>query len=592
MSQSYTDYINTATTSGVDITDGDIYLIGEPTHITLTNEEYQKLRAGDIDWQKTIAGCRGFTYEDIGKSMLIIVNEGSASTDINNIGRYIAISDNVPGNDIKQIKSFKQDEPTGWDIVPGGILAFNVSGDDSLAEKIKDTDSRQDILDYNDTLTIDVVDIKRDQEDSKKLRYELTEQHSGSLDYFYTKLDSSGGSPHQNYLENNVNNNSEIISVLVNPYFSKHTGTWRNEDNMPLKSVRVYSRDMHYGDTLVDADDRMSAYSTLVQDYISSLTPKLSSYFLTTSVAVPGVKEGSSVCYNPSNDSYIVLANNNSTDLAVHEFLFDSTSQLREKKLDLDALYNYSDVEGICHVTGNTFALCSEQGTGGRKNGILLFEYTSSDSVSSIDTFTVYDTDDISTKNNKGLEGITYNSKKDVYYVVTEGKSGSEDWKVYEISLGTAPTTTSTQLFTKGTVSWSSEPVNISDIFFNSDLNNLFLLDHGTSGGSGTSKIWQCDLNGNFITSTDLKKSDGSAYYQLEGMVFSPGQGEMVVVGETSNGTISDIGYYRSTLVDVVSSPTVTEQTLLSAFVAAMDELGTCKHGDNLYNLGKYSSDQ
>jgi uncharacterized protein YjiK len=314
--------------------------------------------------------------------------------------------------------------------------------------------------------------------------------------------------------------------------------------NKRFKRVKRYILpDNSTGITFSIDPSNSSHYNALTGSNCCNLI--LTDYNLTDCFSVSSVAEASSVCYNPISGNYLVLGS--SSDVKIHEFNFNSSSQLRETELDLSSFSDYSDVEGICSVSGTTFAVCSEYRSGGKKNGILLFDYTGSDSVSSISSFTAYDTG-ITTLHNKGLEGISYNANTNTFYVVTEGDdSPQEDWGVYEIILGVAPATTSTQLFSLSSITtWSSKPESISDIFYHSGLNNLFLLDHGTSGGSDTAKVWQCSLSGDYIDSIDLKKGDGNAAHQLEGICLSPDKSQLVVVGETSSDTPSDICYYST----------------------------------------------
>jgi hypothetical protein len=272
MSSIHTDYIASVMTTGEDLSAADAYIIGEPCHLTLSYSEYQQVLAGDIEWASRVGHetvCPGFSA--IGRSGMVIVNKGNASSNSDFVGRYVTVSDNTglqptdPHENVINIKSFKQDEPTTWTDVPSDILSFTLSGDDSLSETLKGRDTSQGGSFYNDSITVDVIDIKVYNQDVNKLTYELSERHTGSLDFYHTEFDHAGGKSKIHYLESIVDRDSNEVSVLINPHLSKNPGTWRNANNLPVKSVRVFrGTNQTYGEALGDETERLADYTSFV----------------------------------------------------------------------------------------------------------------------------------------------------------------------------------------------------------------------------------------------------------------------------------------------------------------------------------------
>jgi hypothetical protein len=158
-----------------------------------------------------------------------------------------------------------------------------------------------------------------------------------------------------------------------------------------------------------------------------------------------------------------------------------------------------------------------------------------------------------------GLVGISYNRKERVFYGAFKGNDIT-GWKVMAITLDDAPDTTSWELFSKETVYSAGVPTieRLSDIYYDLNSRHLFLTDHGTGDypDSDYSRVFECDLEGNFVDYVDLKSSQGTHYNQLDGLTFSPDGGRMVVVGEAA-ASGSDIGYYAISSFATSSQETV-----------------------------------
>jgi uncharacterized protein YjiK len=316
---------------------------------------------------------------------------------------------------------------------------------------------------------------------------------------------------------------------------------------------------------------------------------RLEDYVLQTSmtgIPKPVAEECSAITYNPSGSTYLALCPHTTADNHIHEYKFGG-ELVRSTAFNTPGI-PYGDVEGFCYVTGNTFALCSER----MQQSILLFDYIGNanlgGTIPSTD-FTVYDVTLSPTPgSNQGLEGISYNPEKNVFYGITEGDT--EAWRVYEITLGSAPTTSVTELFNAlevpekndKSISWGvDQPDRVSDIYYDPNSKHLFITDHGdVASGSTHSKVWECDLEGNLINVRDVKDSFGVKYNQIEGITFSPDGSRMVVAGEC-DGDGSDLGFYA------ISSNAV-DGAYINPAILATDDYITSDHTFTYEDAGKY----
>ena len=295
----------------------------------------------------------------------------------------------------------------------------------------------------------------------------------------------------------------------------------------------------------VSGDARYANYS-LASDF------RLNDYVLQTSLTgIPTgtLCEASSICYNPSGCNYLALSNPNSIPPSIKEFEFGGTGLVRSTELELPP--GYADVEGITHVLGNQFALCSEFRTSVSKDAILLFDYIGNSNLGGTipsGDFTAYDVGNVfPDESNIGLEGISYNPQTQVFYGAIEGND-TYDWKVLEIKLGLAPDTTTGELFRSGTVTFSPALDSLSDVYYDPNSRHLFLTDHGRVNfpSADRSRVFECDVGGSLIDYVDLKDSQGNNYNQIEGITFSPDGGRMVIAGEAGDIVGSDLGFYTT----------------------------------------------
>tara|TARA_R110000824_G_scaffold3379_1_gene15973 strand:+ start:4259 stop:5812 length:1554 start_codon:yes stop_codon:yes gene_type:complete len=325
-------------------------------------------------------------------------------------------------------------------------------------------------------------------------------------------------------------------AILQNTNLIDATGTYFTFlfDSLSSGSIATVSGDARYANYSLASDFRLN-------DYVLQTS--------LTGIPTGTLKEASSVCYNPSGCTYLVLSPDPTSAPSIKEYEFGGTGIVRSTQYSWPA--GYADVEGITHVLGNQFALCSEFKTSTSKNAILLFDYIGNSNLGGTipsSDFTVYDVGNPyypAVPSNIGLEGISYNPSADVFYGAVEGND-TYAWKVLEIKLGVAPATTTGELFSSGTVNFTPALQRLSDVYYDPNSRHLFLTDHGTGNypESDRSRVFECDLQGNLIDYVDLKDAKRNNYNQIEGITFSPDGGRMVIAGEAGDSVGSDLGFY------------------------------------------------
>lgn len=248
-----------------DYSNSDNYVIGEPTLIPLTNDQYNKVVTGQTNWLSAYP-VNNFSvngFDDIGKGGIVVLNTTKVAIDSQNEGYYIAMIDNTqvnPALDYTSINGIKSininptdQNPsfTGNDYIdiPTSRLEFNLTGSatgngaPSLSETLENLKTGVKFSDpnYKDSLIFVLLKITSSQynEDTIKLSYKIVESYSGSLYSNRTVLNPNGGNSVSYFLENVVNNESKNLKVFVNPYLSNNKSKWIDTRGKVLKSVTI-----------------------------------------------------------------------------------------------------------------------------------------------------------------------------------------------------------------------------------------------------------------------------------------------------------------------------------------------------------------
>lgn len=241
---------------------GISYFFGAPTHISLTETDYLNIQRGNaFNWSTSAADAFGNTttsfnnLSSLGQSGLIVLNSAQASINSRFEGTYIGIIDNTALNHASQYDDFGGVAsvnttgfitPNNYIQIPSQRLTFplsatNTGASNSISQAVEnistfDTSGNA----FNDTINLGVFKLRQSvfSPDTIQLDYVLQEGYNASLDYYRQINNPNGGAAISYYLDA-LDNNSNNIVTIVNPYISnKNTSTWLGLSGIPNKNVR------------------------------------------------------------------------------------------------------------------------------------------------------------------------------------------------------------------------------------------------------------------------------------------------------------------------------------------------------------------
>jgi hypothetical protein len=237
------------------LSSGNTFNLEKPTHITLTDAQYEKLLQGDVTWSTVMSSTTGTTVAEYNDGVnieagLIVVNTSKTAQNERFEGYYISVTDNAefgPLTDFTAITNFygltSNSTGVNYFTVPTSRLGFALSatkdsaGSGSLSEIVEGAvDYNLNQTYYNDTLVLNLYRMRSSIYEPQTLSYSLIETHLGSLDAEKRELAPIGGIRKSFYLETTINNNSKNLKVFVNPNISRKT-KWTDPD----KAVRISS---------------------------------------------------------------------------------------------------------------------------------------------------------------------------------------------------------------------------------------------------------------------------------------------------------------------------------------------------------------
>jgi hypothetical protein len=264
-------YNGTELTTNLDLSAGT-YLLGAPTHVVLTQDQYQDMLDGDLfQWGSTATtiGLTGSFASTLSGAGVIILNKSQTTINSQFEGYYVGLADNTNINPATQFDavvtmstlSLSSSRTTDYTLVPNGTLQFELS---STTSGVTNSVSRvlENLTDYDidgreddDLLNIGVFKVRKSiyATESFKLDYVLDDAIVGSIDTFRTQLNPAGGPSVPFFLES-VDNNSRNVEILVNPYISnKFTQSSLNLSGIPTKKIRVYTSSLVSNYSVVSA---------------------------------------------------------------------------------------------------------------------------------------------------------------------------------------------------------------------------------------------------------------------------------------------------------------------------------------------------
>lgn len=246
------------------------YLIGEPALMTLTVDQYNSILQGNITWSASSAvlGLSSFQVSganvltDLGKAGIVVLNEVKSTINEKFEGYYLNIADGYSTNPASDYDSAAKIKTIGsnyfvanntaddvpYTVIPTSRLGFSLSasytaGIDSISETIEGLPPFNIAAGtgYDDAVTLSLFRVRPTpfSPNVQTLQYVLQENYTGSL-YTQRQVQDPLGGPAQSFFLNTVvNDNSNTVTVLVNPNIADAT-TWLNSLGNAAKSVRVY----------------------------------------------------------------------------------------------------------------------------------------------------------------------------------------------------------------------------------------------------------------------------------------------------------------------------------------------------------------
>ena len=241
------------------------WVIGAPTHISLSPTDYAKYLEGDINWAATATtfattsagsvssvGIAGTTASALSAGFIIL---NDLQTTINEVseGYYVGLADNlavsVDSVDFNSITSFRSLSANGsftsvstsrLDFVLSATSADSLRGVVSISEQLEKVGFVGfETSQYQDHLSLGVFKVRKSTTDGAYLSLATTERYLGSLDSNRKKINENGGVLSNAFLEDIINDASPTVKMLINPRISK-TFAWNgNQTVAPIARVTV-----------------------------------------------------------------------------------------------------------------------------------------------------------------------------------------------------------------------------------------------------------------------------------------------------------------------------------------------------------------
>ena len=237
------------------------YKILAPTSIILSDSDYLNLVQNNITWATgytsniAISGISSLSQT----GGIVVINSAKTSVDDLFQGYYVGLCDNSninPSTDytaITGIQAVTSQVKNGSDVkqslstVPSTRLNFSLSASSgsfsrSISQFIETVPTGYNLStgSFNDSLILALFKIRTSTyaQDTVTLDYVVSETYAGSLNALRTQNNPNGGKPVTFFLDNVVDNVSNNIHVITNPYISNNAG-WTGSDGAPTRTVRV-----------------------------------------------------------------------------------------------------------------------------------------------------------------------------------------------------------------------------------------------------------------------------------------------------------------------------------------------------------------
>lgn len=231
----------------------DSFQVGQPSHITLDQDQYEAMIQGNISWSSLLSSVGSATFNtstNFVDAGIVVLNTAQTTINEGYEGYYVAFTDNQdigPGTDFTSVNTFKSlSANSGFVTVPTTRLSFALSG----SKESLGTGSISEIIEgiptydfgsnfYKDSLVMTVFKVRSSIYESGTLASSLVESYIGSLDP--NKKTIAGTGVQTYFLEDLVNNSSRNVKVLINPNISKRTNWTSLSSSDPSTAVRIES---------------------------------------------------------------------------------------------------------------------------------------------------------------------------------------------------------------------------------------------------------------------------------------------------------------------------------------------------------------
>jgi len=242
----------------VSLSSSNYYVIGNPSLIELTEDEFNAVKDGNITWSNNLSAGTNNTFTsnttELGKAGIIVLNKGATYTNDNFEGYYAAISDSsstnpstpydTAGARIYTTGSTGDKTPAAFATVPTSRYDFSLSGA-ATDEKSNVSKSLENISkwelgpEFIDCINLGIFKIRNTPFSNSEIELTqfLAEGYTGSLDSS-RRVQNENGGPQNSFFIENVESGSPNIQVLVNPYISTKSGSWTASGGAPSKFVR------------------------------------------------------------------------------------------------------------------------------------------------------------------------------------------------------------------------------------------------------------------------------------------------------------------------------------------------------------------
>jgi len=251
--------------------DGDMFLLGKPNLVELTDTQYQDILNGSgFTWKSNVTDSNGqiTSLSAFGNAGIIVLNKQKYNINSTFEGYYVGLIDNTTVNPQVDYRGLPKAFTVSVEGTrTGGTAATNTytelletrldfplsaafdGADNSLSQDMEFTTYNIGTTAYRDCLNVGVFKLYQSvfSPTVLQLTKSLVEKYTGSINYYRQNLPESGGGA-QSFFLGAVEDNSPTINILVNPAVSKRDTSTNNatEAGNPKVQVRVLGEGLKY----------------------------------------------------------------------------------------------------------------------------------------------------------------------------------------------------------------------------------------------------------------------------------------------------------------------------------------------------------